>query len=788
MENLSKHLNPEVRQAVAYAKAASHDAKLDTWYPDSLAVGILTTGKNEVNVMLMAMGVDLEDCLKKFKANLKKKQKYNKKGDIGISFSELIQSKQVREIFRIAEKMRKEEGSEKITLPYVFIALLRVSKYVLSVFEKQMIDAEVIEEYLRETKEATHTTQRSSQGQSRSQHQGHGPEPEPELTAFADKGVLSSFCIDVTEKAERNELDPIIAREKEIEDAITILCRRNKNNPVLIGEAGVGKTAVVEGLAQRIVSGVVPKQLMNYRVYSLNLAGMISGTKYRGEFEQRIQGLIDEVEKSSNVVIFIDEIHTLVGAGGTGNSPLDASNILKPFLTKNKVKCIGATTIREYKTYFEKDSALERRFQQIMIEEPTKEQVSKILLGVRDRLEEYHECKIEDKALEAVVELTGQYMSNRKFPDKAIDCLDLACAKYAWDYSNETPIIKKEDIERVISERCKIPLEIISCKSNQRVEQINSIMKERIIGQDHAVDSISRILKNAYSGVRDPNRPIGNFVFGGQSGTGKTQTAKQLAFAVFGRDTDLIKLDMTEFSESYSVSKLIGSAPGYVGHAESEVFVDKVRRNPYCIILLDEIEKADKQVVKVFLQAMSDGVMTDTSGNKVDFKNVIFIMTGNFGIDDIKTDSVGFAEENIEKRTLLEIEREKIVSFCKENYGMEFVNRVDEFVPFVSLDDDSLKKIVEIMLNDIKERIHIEIAFGKRVYDQLISLAKNQHGQNANPLKRIISSKIEPCLANAILSTPDHENKIITVSVKGNDFVATLKEKRPKKTNSVKTT
>jgi ATP-dependent Clp protease ATP-binding subunit ClpC len=305
------------------------------------------------------------------------------------------------------------------------------------------------------------------------------------------------------------------------------------------------------------------------------------------------------------------------------------------------------------------------------------------------------------------------------------------------------------------------------------------------MGQDHAISSICRVLKNAYSGVRDPSRPIGNFVFGGQSGTGKTETAKKLAFAVFGREADLIRLDMTEFSESHSISKLIGSPPGYVGFSETDVFVDKVRRKPYCIILLDELEKADKQVVKAFLQVMSDGIMTDTSGNQVDFKNVIFIMTGNFGLDEEGTGGLGFGDEQSGKKTLLDIEREKVIAYCKEKYGVDFINRVDEFVPFMPLKDVSLRKIAEIMLNEMKERIDVKISFTKRVYDQLVSLSKEQHGKNANQLRRIISNEIEPCVANAILSLTEPYGKAITISVKDGEFVSTIKNTRSARKKAV---
>ncbi len=588
---------------------------------------------------------------------------------------------------------------------------------------------------------------------------------------------LANFCIDVTQQAKKNELDPIIAREKEIEMAITILCRRQKNNPILLGDPGVGKTAIVEGLSQRIVSGTVPKQLIGHKVYSLSLSSLVAGTKYRGEFEERIQALIREIQEATDCILFIDEIHTLIGAGSAAGGALDASNILKPFLARSDLRCIGATTLDDYKKYFQKDGALARRFQQIIVEEPDKDQMKQILSGIKPRLEEYHKCIISDDSIDAVILLSDRYLKDRNFPDKAIDCLDMACAKkHAWGAETSKPTVTAQDIAKVVSDQCGVPLNVILWDDYERIKKIEEILSSRVIGQKNSIDILCRVLKNVYSGIRNPDKPIGSFVFGGQSGTGKTYMAKELAKAVFGKDSSFIKLDMTEFSEQHSVSKLIGSPPGYVGFQETDRLMDKIKRKPYCIVLLDELEKAHPDVLKLFLQVMADGIMTDASGNKADFKNAILIMTGNFGMDNISKSSLGFAEK-AEKDPFFETQ-DRLTSYCKEKYGAEFINRVDEFIPFMPLNDEDLKKIIKMRLEEIEIRLvnrNCKLNFNDKVYDLLIKMSKDEHGGNATILNRLISKKIESCISDALILIGSHpvikDFYNITINVEDEGFV-----------------
>ena len=738
-----------VLKVIVYSKASSIDAKVDCIYPESFVIGILVAGENIVTSTLIDRGIDLEKCLKLLKKDLAKKREFN---EISVpAVSDLKISKDVAEACRIANKIRIDEfkDDEKINVAHIFLALIKTNDNIRGIFSNEGVTYSQFLETSQKVRELV--------------------ESDDGAKNTKTKNALANFCTDITLMAKKGKLDPIIAREKEIENAITILCRRTKNNPILIGEAGVGKTAVVEGISQRIIGGTVPRQLQKCKVYSLSLSSLVAGTKYRGEFEERIQALIKEIQNASDCILFIDEIHTLVGAGSAAGNALDASNILKPFLARNDLRCIGATTLDDYKKYFAKDGALARRFQQIDIEEPTREQMKQILAGVRPKLEEYHKCTISDGAIESAIDLCDRYLKQRKFPDKAIDCLDTGCAKYAW--GNGDKILSAKDVAVVVSDMCNVPLEVIMWDDYERIRKIEEILSSRVVGQKKAIEVVCRILKNAYSGIRNPDKPIGSFVFGGQSGTGKTYLAKELSKAIFGNDVSFIRLDMTEFSEQHSVSKLVGSPPGYVGFQETDVLIDKIKRKPYCIVLLDELEKAHPDVIKLFLQVMSDGIMTDASGNKADFKNVILIMTGNFGMNAEVKQSMGFSDI-IDTKDPFEQAQKRLIASCKEIYGAEFINRVDEFVPFMPLSDEDLKIIAKMRLEEVSSRVidrKCKITFGDDVCDLLIKMSKEEHGGNANILNRIISKKIENCISNVLMSCKNP--KEIVVSVSGDIFI-----------------
>lgn len=770
MDNRDKiydRFNDEVLQTIVFAKAASINANVDCIYPQSFILGMLTTGQNEVTSLLLDMDVNLEMCVRKFKQQLEKKQEDNSKNP---EIQDLAISKQVWAACTMADEISREMGNGDIGVKHIFLALLQTSGEIKAVFEKEQFQ---LVDFIKRTKaKKNHVKSRISRGTRASK-------TAPKVTP-----TLEAFCVNMTQLARDNKLDPILTRESEIESAITTLCRRTKNNPILVGSPGVGKTAIVEGLSQRIVAGTVPRHLIGCELYSMSMSSLVAGTKYRGQFEERIEALIKEVVDTPDCILFIDEIHTLIGAGSAQGS-LDASNILKPFLARGELRCIGATTLEEYKKHFRKEGALNRRFQQILVEETTKSQTIQILHGVKPKLEEFHQCIISDDAIEAIVNLTDRYQPTKNFPDKAIDCLDTACAKKsAWGSEGDN-VILVEDVARVLGDELEIPSEVILWGDFERVKKIKDILDTRVIGQHTAIDVICRSLKNSYSGVRNPDKPIGSFVFGGQTGTGKTYTAKELALALFQKESSFIRVDMSEFSEKHTVSKLIGSPPGYVGFQEVEVFLDRVQRKPYSVILLDEIEKAHPNVLKLFLQVMSDGFMTDAVGTRVNFKNTILIMTGNFGMNELAKNSLGFEEEH--QSNLAEEEQKRLVTYCKEKFGEEFVNRVDEFVPFLALEEDALHTIAGLRLKELVARIAenrtSKITFTKKAHSQLVSLSHNEHGKNAGILNRLISKRIEPCLADALISVGGDQKTSITIDAKDGEFTYRTRKSPSRKTS-----
>jgi ATP-dependent Clp protease ATP-binding subunit ClpC len=763
-----ERMDKKVLQSFVEAKLVSQKAGLNFVHTESFIVGILISASDDITVPLIDMGVDINRCTELIANNL---EAYFEEDTKSYSLDSVKASKAVLDVCQRAHELSLQMRSKYIGTWHVFVSLLEKDQKSKAIMESQGFS---FDDFMRMP-----NNRRSK------------PAPKAKK-ATKPANSLKTYCSNVTELARQSKLDPIIARDKEIEEAVTILCRRSKNNPMFIGEPGVGKTAVVEGIAQRIASGAVPKKLQGCTLYSLSLSNLVAGTKYRGEFEERIQELIEEIKSDDKCIIFIDEIHTIVGAGSAAGGSMDASNILKPFLARGEIRCIGATTNEDYKKYFEKDGALVRRFQQIPISEPDEEQVAKILYGVRMKLEEFHKCTISDDAIDAAISLSGRYMPSKNFPDKAIDCLDTACAQYVWGKleNDEDPVINADDVANVVSKQCQIPIEVILWDDNERIMKIQEALESKVVGQDPAVKIVCQILKNAYSGVRDPNRPIGSFVFGGQSGTGKTYLSKELAKAVFGKDNAFIRLDMSEYCEPSSVNKLIGSPPGYVGFSETEVFLDKVKRRPYCIVLLDEIEKAHPTVMKLFLQVMAEGTMTDSIGAKVDFKNVIIIMTGNFGMNEKMKSGLGFGD----KKDLDSIkqEQERLVSFCSKAYGVEFINRVDEFVPFVSLSDKDLTRIARMELQKLCERLssrHCKLSFSNKVYTAIAEKSKKEHGKNANILGRIISKQIQPCVADALLSFGVNEGKEIHVEINVNkegDFFCSKKKTVAKKSATKK--
>ncbi|MBU3128603.1 ATP-dependent Clp protease ATP-binding subunit [Clostridium tagluense] len=643
--------------------------------------------------------------------------------------------------------------------------------------------------------------------------------------------TLDHFGKDLTEMAREGKLDPVIGRDNETQRLLEILCRRMKNNPCLIGEAGVGKTAIAEGLAQRIATGSIPEILKDKRVITLDISLMVAGSKYRGEFEERLKKVMQEILQSGNIIIFIDEIHTIIGAGGAEGA-IDASNILKPALARGEIQCIGATTIDEYRRYIEKDSALERRFQPITVGEPSKEEAVNILKGLRDKYEAHHRVKITDSAINAAVSLSDRYISDRYLPDKAIDLIDEAGAKVRiqnltappnlkdlkdeidkiskeksdailvqdyekaaklrdtekqlkdkldssknnWKTQNQGDqlIVSEFEIANVVSKWINIPIEKLTQKESERLLKLEEVLQRRVIGQCEAVKAISKAVRRARVGLKDPKRPIGSFIFLGPTGVGKTELSKALAESMFGNENNMIRIDMSEYMDKHTVSRLVGSPPGYVGFEDGGQLTEKVRRNPYCVILFDEIEKAHADVTNILLQILEDGRLTDGKGKTVDFKNTIIIMTSNVGASTLKKQkSLGFdiKENNINSE--YEKMKENIMEELKHSFKPEFLNRLDDIIVFHSLEKDDLYKIVELMLEVVKERLkdlQINISFDEETKKQL-ALAGLNTIYGARPLRREITKVVEDMISEEILKGNINKGDNVSVFIKNNELI-----------------
>ena len=651
-------------------------------------------------------------------------------------------------------------------------------------------------------------------------------------------GDLADFGTDLNESAKQGKIDPVIGRDKEITRVIQILSRRTKNNPVLIGEPGVGKTAIAEGLAQRIVNGNVPEILRNKRIISLSISSMLAGAKYRGEFEERLKKAIDEVQKHEDMIIFIDEIHTLVGAGATEGA-MDAANILKPALARGEFQVVGATTLDEYKKHIEKDAALERRFQPVLVGEPSEEDALEILKGLRDRYEAFHKAKITDEALEAAVSLSSRYITDRFLPDKAIDVVDEAASKVRMKVFSAAPDVKAletqladvkkekeaavtaqefekaaemrdeekriekeindkkkaakensdaklvvtdEDIASVVAQWTGIPVSKIAQEESESLLHLEEELHKRVIGQDEAVVAVSKAVRRARAGLKDPKRPIGSFLFLGPTGVGKTELARALAVALFGDETAMIRLDMSEYMEKHTVSRLVGAPPGYVGYEEGGQLTDAVRRKPYSVILLDEVEKAHADFFNILLQVLDDGRLTDSQGCTVDFRNTVIIMTSNLGAKALRKDSpeLGFlaakkADSNTEDVSVVNFKEAKksVMDSVKRHFRPEFLNRIDEMIVFHALTSNDLKQIVTILMDTVVKRLGdmgLSLEISPAAMDLLVKEGSD-FSMGARPLKRAIQRLIEDPISDLILQGNAPEGAIIKADVEDEHIV-----------------
>lgn len=575
-----------------------------------------------------------------------------------------------------------------------------------------------------------------------------------------DSSLLSKFGVDMTELAKSNKFDPLIGRTLEVERVIQILGRRSKNNPCLVGEPGVGKTAIVEGVAQMMIGSQVPDYLMNKKLISVNLAALLAGSKFRGEFEDRLTQLIREVKESKNIILFIDEIHTLVGAGATQGS-MDAANILKPFLSRDDIQLIGATTIVEYRKYIEKDTALERRLQPVLVHEPSSDECIEMLMGIKSGYETYHDIKIEDDAIEAAVLLSTQYINDRYLPDKAIDLIDEASSRCRL---NKIEVLKTEMIFELVALWTGIPMGQLNIESTEQLLKLQSQLSKRVIGQPLAVSTVSKTIMRARVGLNDEDKPLGSFIFLGTTGVGKTELAKTLAFELFGKERDLLRFDMSEYMEKHAVSKLIGSPPGYVAYEEGGQLTEKIRSKPFSVILFDELEKGHPDVLTLLFQLLDEGILTDSKGRQVSFKQCIIIFTSNIGVDKIAKKSIGFASNDIDTDNYIQFE-ETLKQELKSSFKSEFLNRIDEIVVFQSLEESAVYAIIDRLLEKLCNRVvklnyalNIDDSVKKRIYE--VGYSK-EYGVRS--IKRCITRLIENPLSEYLLMNKPEVNTVLEI-------------------------
>lgn len=781
---MNEMFTERARKAIEYSRDEAARLRHDYIGTEHLLLGLVRLGEGKAVEILTNIGIDLNEL----KASV---EEVVQPSGGTLTLGQLPLTARAKKTLELATQEARALRSKEVDCEHILLALLR---------DEEGVAAQVLSMYDVDYKEAYEELKNIRTGKPSS----YGRKRKKTKTP-----ALDHFGRDLTELARKGKLDPIIGRDNEIERISQVLSRRKKNNPVLIGEPGVGKTAIAEGLAQRIVQGKVPQILENRRVVTLDMAALVAGTKYRGQFEERMKAVINEIVNSKDVIIFLDELHTIVGAGSAEGS-LDASNIFKPALSRGEIQCIGATTLNEYRKYIEKDGALERRFQSVMVDPPSTEDTIKILKGLREKYEEHHKVKITDEAIEAAVRLSDRYISGRFQPDKAIDVMDEAGSKAhltsytkppefdkleqeikriqkakekavkdqefetaaklrdelkfkkdeleklkkSWVEQRERITIKltAEDIAEVVSKMTGIPLFRLEEKESKKLLRMEEEIKKRIVGQIEAISSITKAIRRSRAGLGDPRRPIGSFIFLGPTGVGKTELGRALAAFLFEDEDSLVRIDMSEYMEKFSVSRLIGAPPGYVGYEEGGQLTEKVRRKPYSVVLLDEIEKAHPEVFNILLQMLDDGQLTDSFGRKVDFKNTVVIMTSNMGTRQIKSGKgMGFQKDD--EKSSYEQMKEKIMDEVKRIFNPELLNRIDEIIVFKSLGIKEIMEIINILLSDVAKRLA-----DKGISFELTDSAKEflaKKGYNpifgARPLKRAIQKYLEDPLAEEIL-------------------------------------
>ncbi len=755
-----------VKKAIEYAKEIAKQKNSPYLGSEHLLYGIAKVEDGMASKLLRDKGI-LYPLIDKMieKGSSKKKQT-------------IKESSKYKEVFQIAEESSKKLGLDQFGTEFILLGIMRQT-------ESGAIN--LLNQLCPEFQELFNTLIKTI-----------NDNYETESNIFNDIEVLKLYGRNLNELVKEGKIDKLIGKEEELSRIFQILERKNKNNPCIIGEAGVGKTAIVEGLAYRIVHKEAPKEFLDKEIVALDISSMIAGTKYRGEFEERIKRVLDEAKEKPNVILFIDELHTIIGAG-SGEGSLDVANIIKPCLARGEVRLIGATTTEEYRKRIEKDDALARRFQKILIEEPSQEETIKILEGLKNSYEQFHNVIISDELIEHIVKLAGRYINSRCFPDKAIDLLDETCASCKNRFSkkecieepddeNFEELVKKstskpkkakvikpyvitlQDVNKVLSNMVSIPLDEISKDDIGKLKNLEKNLSKLIIGQEEAVIALSKAVKRGRSGIKDPSKPIGSFLFLGPTGCGKTETCKALAKLVFNSEDDIIKFDMSEYMEKHSVAKLIGSPPGYVGYEEGGQLTERVFKKPYSIILFDEIEKAHPDIYNILLQILDEGVLTDSNGRKVDFKNTIIILTSNIGAKELFSNkSLGFSStsdiEN-EKKSI----KKNVMSEVKKTFNPELINRLDEIIVFNKLTQNDISKIAEMLINKTLSRVSsvVEVKLTKELKEEIVKQGFSEE-YGARPLKRAIQNLIENPIADFIIENGSKHKHVVSLSYKNNE-------------------
>ncbi|AGK99251.1 ATP-dependent Clp protease ATP-binding subunit [Clostridium pasteurianum] len=805
----SNRFNERTEKILFYAKEEAQMFQHGYIGTEHILLGILKEENGISKKILNNLGITI-DAVRNLIAE------YEGKGDIDLYRNEVPLTPRTKRLLEISALEATNLNHNYISPEHILLALIREGEGVaFTILGNLNADFDRLRKEILEKLAAG---------------EGNNTNNKASNSANNSTPALNQFGRDLTVMAAEGKLDPVIGRDGETQRVLEILCRRTKNNPCLIGDPGVGKTAIAEGLAQRIVSGNIPEILKDKRVVTLDISSMVAGSKYRGEFEERLKRVMTEIRNSGNVILFIDEIHTIIGAGGAEGA-IDASNILKPSLARGEIQCIGATTIDEYRKYIEKDSALERRFQPVTVGEPSKEEAVLILRGLRDKYEAHHRVKITDDALEAAVNLADRYITDRYLPDKAIDLIDEAGAKvrienltappdlknqeeelektekekadairlqdfekaarlrdkekelkekiddFKKNWKNrkdvENHIVSEAQIAAVVAKWANIPVEKLTEKESEKLLKLEEILHKRVIGQNEAVKSVSRAVRRARVGLKDPKRPIGSFIFLGPTGVGKTELSKALAEAMFGDENSIIRIDMSEYMEKHTVSRLIGSPPGYVGFEDGGQLTEKVRRNPYSVVLFDEIEKAHPDVFNILLQILEDGRLTDGKGKTVNFRNTIIILTSNVGASTIKKQkSLGFAINNNEIEDEYEKMKENIMEELKRSFRPEFLNRIDDIIVFHQLLEEDLQEVVKLMLESVSIRLKdqdINIKFTEEA-EKLLAKKGFDPTYGARPLRRTITKIVEDKISEEILNGALHKGDNVSVTVNDNEL------------------